>query len=77
MVILKNYIKQGKKRQSDIVRESGLSQSMIAQLQSGRRRPNPYHAIKLEKATNGELRAEDICPQFFKALSDIGFSRSK
>jgi DNA-binding transcriptional regulator YdaS (Cro superfamily) len=50
---------------SKLARKIGVSRALISYWISGNRKvSNPVHAIKIEKATNGIIRKEDLIRDF-------------
>lgn len=47
---------------SMLAKELDISTSYLSQLASGKASMSPERAIEIEKATNGAVRCEDMCP---------------
>lgn len=56
--------------------KAGWSEGMVNKLKRWSKRVSPEQAVRLEKASNGGIRADKLNPEFFKMLKDIGFERS-
>lgn len=72
---LDEYIKSGKKSIRQLSDDSGIHRDVIYQLRHGMRPYNPYYAVNLEIGTDGLIKAEEICPDFFDLAKKIGFFR--
>ncbi len=57
---LRAYMKLAKIRQLDLARVLGCAQSTISQIISGKRRPSPELALRIEEATGGAVRAAEL-----------------
>jgi len=73
---IERYLDRDKvKKRSELAVSSGMSESMIYQIKTGKRKANPYHAIKLELGSDGKIHAKKLCPEIFKLLEMIGYKR--
>jgi len=76
MKILERYLDQDRiKSKHRLATDSGISDSMLYQLKKDIRKPNAVHAIKLEIGSEGKISAEEVCPDFFNLLKQIGYQR--
>ena len=57
---LKEYLEKNRIKQADFAEITGLKQAMISLYINGQRRPSPETALKIEKATGGEVKAVDL-----------------
>jgi transcriptional regulator with XRE-family HTH domain len=56
---LAQYIKSGKGTQASIAKQLRVTRARVWNWASGRSRPRPKYALALEKATGGEVSAEE------------------
>jgi DNA-binding transcriptional regulator YdaS (Cro superfamily) len=57
---LKTYIKKNRVRQKKLAEETGCRQAMISQIKSGKRRPSPELALRISRATGGQVSVMEL-----------------
>lgn len=56
------YLKEKRVKQNEFARLVGTSQAAISQILNKKTRPDPNTALRIERATNGEVKARDLRP---------------
>ena len=58
ILILRVYRQRNKLTQSSMAKKVGITQVFLSLLENGIRKPSKEIALSIEKATNGEIKAE-------------------
>lgn len=72
-----NAVKSGSFTAIELSRRAGWSDAMVNRLKRWSKRVTPEQAVKLEIASDGEIDAAKLNPEFFKTLERIGYRKQK
>ena len=57
---LKTYFQTTKMRQKQLAEETGCRQATISQIKTGKRRPSPDLALRIQQATGGQVTVMEL-----------------
>jgi DNA-binding transcriptional regulator YdaS (Cro superfamily) len=62
---ISTYIRQAGLTQQEFADRVGCTQGAVSQWLMGKNKPSPKRAIDIERATDGAVTAEELCPEVF------------